>query len=55
MTSAGLTFGMYPLGVAGTSTGLAIGPEDDYGKITEALHQLRGETCIGAAFLGRIC
>ncbi|WP_164824303.1 hypothetical protein [Paenibacillus elgii] len=44
MTSVGLTFGIYPLGVAGTPTGLAIGPEDDYGKITEALHQLRGDS-----------
>lgn len=42
MTSDGLTFGIYPLSVAGTPTGLAVGPKDDYEKIKDALRQLRG-------------
>jgi hypothetical protein len=44
MTSSGLTFGIYPLGVAGTPTGLAVGPQDDYEKIQFALQNLRGKT-----------
>jgi hypothetical protein len=44
MTSSGLTFGIYPLGVAGTPTGLAVGPQDDYEKIELALQNLRGKT-----------
>ncbi|MGZ7445335.1 hypothetical protein ACLD72_027790 [Paenibacillus sp. TH7-28] len=42
MTSTHLTFGIYPLSPAGTPTGLAVGPEDDYGKIGGALRELRG-------------
>ncbi|MEC0271419.1 hypothetical protein [Paenibacillus anseongense] len=42
MTTTGLTFGIYPLSVAGTPTGLAIGPKDDYGSIQLALNELRG-------------
>ncbi|MFC5452855.1 hypothetical protein [Paenibacillus aestuarii] len=38
---SGLTFGIYPLGVAGTPTGLAVGPQDDYEKIQAALQDLR--------------
>ncbi|WP_274649046.1 hypothetical protein [Paenibacillus humicola] len=36
------TFGIYPLSPAGSPTGLALGPEDDYGKIRAALQELRG-------------
>ncbi|MCM3698047.1 hypothetical protein [Paenibacillus macerans] len=42
MTSTHLTFGIYPLSPAGTPAGLAVGPEDDYGKIGGALRELRG-------------
>ncbi|MDR3540214.1 MAG: hypothetical protein P4L69_04495 [Desulfosporosinus sp.] len=41
--SFGLTFGIYPLSVAGTPFGLAVGPEDNYEKIQLALKDLRGE------------
>jgi hypothetical protein len=44
MNSSGLTFGIYPLSVAGTPVGLAVGPEDHYEKIQLALKDLRGET-----------
>jgi hypothetical protein len=44
MTTSGLTFGIYPLSVAGTPVGLAVGPEDNYEKIQLALKDLRGET-----------
>ncbi|NOU96871.1 hypothetical protein GC093_27145 [Paenibacillus sp. LMG 31456] len=44
MTSSGLTFGIYPLSVAGTPTGLAVGPQDNYEKIQLALEDLRGGT-----------
>lgn len=43
MISSGLTFGIYPLSVAGTPFGLAVGPEDNYEKIEFALRDLRGE------------
>ncbi|WP_240416012.1 hypothetical protein [Paenibacillus periandrae] len=42
--SSGLTFGIYPLSVAGTPFGLAVGPQDNYEKIQLALRDLRGET-----------
>ncbi|MFY4776535.1 hypothetical protein [Metabacillus sp. RGM 3146] len=42
MNSNGLTFGIYPLGVAGTPVGLAVGPNDDYEKIQLALRDLKG-------------
>ncbi|NSL53186.1 hypothetical protein [Calidifontibacillus erzurumensis] len=41
---SGLTFGIYPLSVAGTPFGLAVGPDDDYEKIQLALKGLQGET-----------
>ncbi|MFE5322211.1 hypothetical protein ACFQ88_26395 [Paenibacillus sp. NPDC056579] len=44
MTTSGLTFGIYPLSVAGTPTGLAVGPKDDYDKIGKALQLLRGDS-----------
>ncbi|MBB6731201.1 hypothetical protein [Cohnella zeiphila] len=44
MTSSLLTFGIYPLSPAGTPTGLAVGPEDDYAKIADALRELRGDS-----------
>jgi hypothetical protein len=40
--TSGLMFGIYPLSVAGTPTGLAKGPQDDYGKIQSALLDLGG-------------
>jgi hypothetical protein len=43
MNSSGLTFGIYPLSVAGTPMGLAVGPEDNYEKIQLGLKDLRGE------------
>ncbi|WP_040207188.1 hypothetical protein [Neobacillus jeddahensis] len=44
MTSSPLTFGIYPLSVAGTPFGLAAGPDDDYKKIQLALQDLRGNS-----------
>lgn len=44
MVLSGLTFGIYPLSVAGTPFGLAAGPKDDYEKIRYALRDLRGES-----------
>ncbi|WP_407312802.1 hypothetical protein [Desulfosporosinus sp. SB140] len=44
MILKGLTFGIYPLSVAGTPFGLAVGPEDNYEKIQLALQGLRGAT-----------
>ncbi|MDQ7092035.1 hypothetical protein REC12_00300 [Desulfosporosinus sp. PR] len=44
MIFKGLTFGIYPLSVAGTPFGLAVGPEDNYEKIQVALQDLRGTT-----------
>jgi hypothetical protein len=41
MTETGLTFGIYPLSVAGTPVGLAVGPQDDFNKIQYALESLR--------------
>ncbi|WP_088066437.1 glycoside hydrolase family protein [Gottfriedia luciferensis] len=43
MISTGFTFGIYPLSVAGTPIGLAIGPEDNYEKISGALNEIRSE------------
>ncbi|OQM46844.1 hypothetical protein B6A27_03415 [Anoxybacillus sp. UARK-01] len=43
MTSFGLIFGIYPFSVAGTPTGLATGPEDDYEKIGVALKELQSK------------
>ena len=40
--SSGLIFGIYPLSAAGTPEGLAVGPDDDYEKIQNALQDLRG-------------
>ena len=42
MTAPPLEFGIYPLGVAGTPTGLATGPPDDYQRVRSALHGLGG-------------
>ncbi|RTE03968.1 hypothetical protein [Paenibacillus whitsoniae] len=39
----GFTFGIYPLSVAGTPFGLAIGPQDNYDNIQSAMRDLRGE------------
>ena len=44
MVSKGLTFGIYPLSVAGTPFGLASGPEDNYEKIQLALKDLKGKS-----------
>ncbi|MCM2535648.1 hypothetical protein NDK43_29395 [Neobacillus pocheonensis] len=44
MISSSLTFGIYPLSVAGTPTGLAVGPTDNYEKVQLALQDLRGGT-----------
>jgi len=44
MSLSGLTFGIYPLSVAGTPFGLAVGPEDNYEKIQLSLRDLRGES-----------
>lgn len=38
----GLTFGIYPLSAAGTPTGLAVGPEDNFEKIQNAIKDLGG-------------
>jgi hypothetical protein len=37
-------FGIYPLGVAGTPTGLSVGPQDNYDQIQLALKRLRGKS-----------
>lgn len=42
MTAAPLKFGIYPLGVAGSPTGLAAGPPDDYPRVHAALDDLGG-------------
>ena len=42
MTAAPLKFGIYPLGVAGTPTGLATGPPDDYPQVRSALDSFGG-------------
>ena len=44
MTGRDLEFGIYPLGVAGTPTGLATGPPDDDEQIGVALRQLGGSS-----------
>lgn len=44
MNGEGLTFGIYPMSVAGTPVGLAVGPQDDYGAIQSALQELRGKS-----------
>lgn len=40
MTTGPLSFGIYPLGVAGTPQGLAVGPPDDYERVRAALDDL---------------
>jgi hypothetical protein len=42
VTSSGLFFGIYPFSVAGTPTGVAVGPPDNLEKIQLALAALRG-------------
>jgi hypothetical protein len=42
MTSSGLFFGIYPFSVAGTPTGVAVGPPDNPEQIEQALAALRG-------------
>lgn len=49
-TARRLVFGIYPGGVAGTETGLAVGPPDEPERINEALDVLQGE---GRALLVR--
>lgn len=44
MLSSGFKFGIYPLSVAGTPTGLAVGPQDDYEQIQRALKRLQGKS-----------
>ena len=44
MTGRDLAFGIYPLGVAGTPTGLATGPPDDDEQIGAALRELGGSS-----------
>ncbi|OPJ62335.1 hypothetical protein [Clostridium chromiireducens] len=44
MILSGLIFGIYPLSLAGTPFGLAVGPEDNYEKIEIALRDLRAES-----------
>jgi hypothetical protein len=48
MTARGLTFGIYPLHVAGTPFGIADGPPDDYEKIRAAIADLRGAKTLAA-------
>ncbi|MBO0962610.1 hypothetical protein J1P26_23215 [Neobacillus sp. MM2021_6] len=43
MKSSALTFGIYPLSVAGTPFGLAQGEEDNFKKIQMALQDLKGD------------
>jgi hypothetical protein len=40
----GFAFGIYPLGIAGSPTGLAVRQKDDYGKIEQALRNIRGDS-----------
>jgi hypothetical protein len=42
MASAGLRFGIYPLSIAGTPTGVVIGPPDNPEQIGQALASLQG-------------
>lgn len=42
MNSSGLIFGIYPLSMAGTPVGLAVGPEDDFQQIQRSIQDLRG-------------
>jgi hypothetical protein len=42
LVASGLIFGIYPLGVAGTPVGLAVGPKDDDEKIRRLLEDLKG-------------
>jgi hypothetical protein len=42
MTGTPLEFGIYPLGVAGTPEGLAVGPPDDHDRIRAALADIGG-------------
>jgi hypothetical protein len=38
-----LTFGLFPLGVAGSPDGVAAGPPDDFDQIGRAVEYLQGE------------
>jgi hypothetical protein len=49
--SAGLVFGVFPLGMAGGPDGLAVGPPDDFEAIGRALGELQGQ---GKALLPRM-
>lgn len=44
MIPSQLTFGIYPLSVAGTPFGLAVGPKDNYQKIQMAIQDLKGDS-----------
>ncbi|MEH6937975.1 hypothetical protein V7056_08955 [Bacillus sp. JJ664] len=44
MKNLGLTFGIYPLSIAGTPVGLATGPADDFEKIVIAVNELKGKS-----------
>ncbi|MFI1989725.1 hypothetical protein [Actinoplanes sp. NPDC020271] len=46
-----LTFGLFPLGVAGTPSGVAAGPPDDFDAIGRAIRELQGE---GPALVARM-
>lgn len=48
MRAGGLTFGIYPLHVAGTPFGVAEGPADDAAKIRSAIADLRGDRRLDA-------
>ncbi|MFC4591024.1 hypothetical protein [Sphaerisporangium corydalis] len=51
MTTTPLTFGVFPLGMAGGPDGLAVGPPDDFEAIGRALGELQGD---GKALLPRM-
>src|SRR5579872_1010570 len=38
-----LTFGVFPLGLAGSPDGVAVGPPDDFTKVAEAAVELQGD------------
>jgi hypothetical protein len=46
-----LTFGLFPLGIAGSPDGLATGPPDDFEQIGAAVRELQGD---GPALLARM-
>ena len=49
--STGLQFGIYPLSVAGTPTGLAVGPPDDYDQIQRVLADIGGDRVLPRTYL----